>query len=79
MTLRAVDKEVEHYKFVNQRHSQEVNELETKIKHLKSELSRAESNATKGATTSPTTKQVGAHQGLGNNARTTYMENNQRR
>ena len=67
MTFRAVDKEVEHYKDVNQRHSKEVNALKTK------------SNVTTGATNISTTNQTGAHQGLGNIARTTSMENNQPR
>ena len=44
MTFRAVDKEVEHYKDVNQRHSKEVNELKTEIKQFKSEHARAQSN-----------------------------------
>ena len=76
MTFRAVDKEVEHYKHVNQLHSKEVEELKTEIKQLKIELARAESNATTGATNNPTTKQAGAHQGVGSNARTTSAENN---
>ena len=79
ITFCSIDKEVEHYKHVNQRHSKEVSELKTEIKHLKSKLATAESNATTGATNISTTKQVGAHQGLGNNARTTSMENNQPR
>ena len=77
MKFRAVDREVEHYKHVNQLHSKQVKELKTEIKHLKSELARAESNATTGATNNPTTKQTGVHQGVGNNERTTSAEKKQ--
>ena len=79
MTFRAVEKEVEHYKDVNQRHSKEVNELKTEIKQLKSQLARAQSNVTTDATDISDTKQTGAHQGVGNNVRTTSVENNQPR
>ena len=79
MTFRAVDKEVEHYNHVNQRRSKEVNELKTEINHLKSKLATAESTATTGATNISTTKQTGAHQGVGINARTMPVENSQSR
>ena len=76
MTFRSIDKEREHYEHFTQRHSKEVSELKTEIKHLKSKLATAESNATTGATNISTTKQTGAHQGGGNNARTTSAESN---
>ena len=74
MTFRSIDKEVEHYKHVNQRHSKEVSELKTEIKHLKNKLATAESNVTTGATDISTTKQTGAHQGGVNNTRTTFAK-----
>ena len=76
MTFRSINKEREHYEHFTQRHSKEVSELKTEIKHLKSKLATAESNATTGATNISTTKQTGAHQGGGNNARTTSAESN---
>ena len=84
MTFRAVDKEQENYKRVNKEWGQKVNELKNEIKQLKSELSSYKAQTTtyvhmQGATNNPTTKQVGAHQGVGNNARTSSVENNQPR
>ena len=84
MTLRAVDKEQENYKRVNKEYSQEVNELKNEIKQLKSELSSPKAQTTtcvhmQGATYNPTSKQIGAHQGVGINARMTSVENNQPR
>ena len=82
MTFRAVDKEKENYKRVNTEWSQKVNELKNEIKQLKPELSKAQTTTCvhmQGDTNNPTTKQTGAHQGVGNNARTTSVENNQPR
>ena len=79
MTFRSIDKEREHYEHFTQRHSKEVRELKTEIKHLKSKLASAESNATAGANNISTTKQTSAHQGGGTKARTTSVENNQSR
>ena len=84
MTFRAVDKEQENYKRVNKEWGQKVNELKNKIKQLKSELSSYKAQTTtcvhmQGATNNTTTKQVGTHQGVGNNARTSSVENNQPR
>ena len=84
MTFRAVDKEQENYKRVDKEWGQKVNELKNEIKLLKSELSSYKAQTTtcvhmQGATNNPTTKQVGAHQAVGNNPRTSSVENNQPR
>ena len=84
MTFRAVDKEQENYKRVNKEWGQKVNEQKNEINQLKSELSSYKAQTTtcvhmQGATNNQTTKQVGATQGVGKNARTTSVKNKQPR
>ena len=72
-TYNAVDKEIENHRRTEKLHLQEVNELKTEIKRLKSELSNS------GTTSNSTKVQTGAHQGVGAEMRKTYVENSQPR
>ena len=72
-TYNMVDKEVEHHRYIEKQHLQEVNELKTEIKRLKSELSNS------GTTSNPTKVQTGAHWGVGAEMGKTSVENSQPR
>ena len=69
----AVDKEIENHRRIEKLHLQEVNELKTEIKRLKSELSNS------GTTSNSTKVQTGAHQGVGAEMGKTSVENSQPR
>ena len=69
-TYNMVDKEVEHHRYIEKQHLQEVNELKNDIKRLKIELSNRTANTphneyVPGATGNSTMIQTGAHQGVG--------------
>ena len=67
-TYNAVDKEIENHRRIEKLHLQEVNELKTEIKRLKSELSNS------GNTSNSTKVQTGAHQGVGAEIGTTSVK-----
>ena len=84
-TYNMVDKEVEHHRYIEKQHLQEVNELKNDIKRLKIELSNRTANTphneyVPGATSNSTMIQTGAHQGVGTDMeKASSVETNQPR
>ena len=77
------DKEIEHNREINKLHTEEVNALKSEIKCLKSELSRAKSNATDSVKVhvpkhTSSTNRTDAHQGLSTHKKETPVNSQKR-